>query len=514
METKYSVVIAEDEALILKNLASMIEQECGDYEIVARAVNGGEAIDYVEKLRPHVLITDIKMPKADGLEILRYIRENHLPVVSVIVTSFDYFNYAQEALRCGARDYLLKPVTSAQLRRSLNEIKPLLSGGETRPPSRESSFGENDPRTFSLDAALAGTAYRLPPGFSHYLLFLIHCGNFVFSLDGENDDGPLPDMAGFTRIAESLAGDGGKIWMGNRRGNRYWYGLLGCSGKDRADEFILKFHDALNRNGSPVSVLAGELEAQGTPAGLAENLLRQMRHNGVFGRGICLAGNYTAAGASMRELFNECVIHEEKLLGALRSGNIPSLHLVLSDMTGCWKEKGCPSETMLNIVKYQYLSASKELGAPLRVDWENSFDRAFSVSPSWEKLHGALLELFIGLFSDQQTMSRAEDMMKMIDKYICDHYAGHITNQTLSKHFGFVPSYISKLFRDYKGVSPGEYLTRIRITKAIELIARAKNINMYDIARAVGFSDPGYFSRLFKQQTGMLPTEYREFSKD
>jgi YesN/AraC family two-component response regulator len=183
-------------------------------------------------------------------------------------------------------------------------------------------------------------------------------------------------------------------------------------------------------------------------------------------------------------------------------------------MVWYWKGKNCPSEILINIVKYQYLSASKELKAMLRLDWEDLFNRVFSVSASWEDLHHELPELFLGLFSDQETMQRAEDMMKMIDKYISVYYAGHITNQTLSKRFGFVPSYISKLFREYKGMSPGEYLTRVRITKAMDLISRSRDVNVCDIAREVGFSDPSYFSRLFKQQTGMLPTEYREFTRN
>jgi two-component system response regulator YesN len=73
-----------------------------------------------------------------------------------------------------------------------------------------------------------------------------------------------------------------------------------------------------------------------------------------------------------------------------------------------------------------------------------------------------------------------------------------------------VPSYISKLFRDYKGLSPCEYLTKVRIDRAVKLLEDSKDSNVYDIAKIVGFHDPSYFTRLFKNQTGMLPTEYRE----
>jgi YesN/AraC family two-component response regulator len=503
MKAKYTVVIAEDEMLILKNLVSMVEQECDDFEVIAKAVNGKDAIGYVEDLRPHILITDIRMPGADGIEILKFIYENHLQTISIIVSSFDQFNYAREALHYGAREYLLKPVTPVQLKSTLGEIKSLLD-------SRNTAAG-----VFSLDMALSGMVHTLPGNFSVYLLFMIHYGNFNFLSDEHIDDPLVPDMDGFTAAMHDLCGDGEETWLSTRHKNRYWYGLLGSAEMSRVHEFIMKLHEVMeikNRE-MPVSILAEAVTPRGNLGNIAENLLQQMRHNGIFGKSICLSGGKTASGASMQELFNECAIYGEKLIRALQSRNIPSLSLILSDMVWYWKGKNCPAEILLNIIKYQYLSASKELRAMLRLDWEDSFARVFSVSSSWEELHKELLVLFTGLFSDQETMRHAEDMMKMIDKYICDYYAGHITNQTLSKHFGFVPSYISKLFREYKGMSPGEYLTRVRIAKAIELISHANNVNVYDIAREVGFSDPSYFSRLFKQQTGMLPTEYREFSR-
>jgi AraC-like DNA-binding protein len=165
---------------------------------------------------------------------------------------------------------------------------------------------------------------------------------------------------------------------------------------------------------------------------------------------------------------------------------------------------------MLNTVKYQYLNAGKILQSPPRLEWAYSFEKAFSLSADWDALYERLLNLFTGLLSDQVILEHAEDMMRLIDRYICEHYAEHITNQTLSRRFGFVPSYISRLFKDYKGLSPCKYLTQVRIERAIKLIEDSAGSNVYHIARVVGFQDPSYFTRLFKRQTGMLPTEYQK----
>jgi two-component system response regulator YesN len=110
--------------------------------------------------------------------------------------------------------------------------------------------------------------------------------------------------------------------------------------------------------------------------------------------------------------------------------------------------------------------------------------------------------------SGNKSQSGSGDILRQIDDYINKNYAAHINTQTLSRRFGFVPSYTSKLFRQYRGMSPSEYLTHVRIEKAKELIRSISDVNVADIASAVGFSDPSYFSRLFRKMTALPPTQY------
>ena len=99
--------------------------------------------------------------------------------------------------------------------------------------------------------------------------------------------------------------------------------------------------------------------------------------------------------------------------------------------------------------------------------------------------------------------------VRKVEKYIQENYSEQITSQTLADEFGFVPSYISKLFSMYLDTSPKKYLTRVRIDKAKDILEKVPNIKVIEVAQKVGFNDAQYFSKVFHEQTGAWPSEYK-----
>ena len=97
-----------------------------------------------------------------------------------------------------------------------------------------------------------------------------------------------------------------------------------------------------------------------------------------------------------------------------------------------------------------------------------------------------------------------------VERFLREHYAESITGEELSRRFGFVPSYITKLFRAHRGVSPLQYLTRVRLDKAKEIIRGEPRLMLKEIAQMVGYSDPLYFSRVFRKEVGVWPSEYKQ----
>jgi two-component system response regulator YesN len=123
----FKVVIVEDEQLILDNLIGKIEQFDLGFQVVGTAKNGKKALELITELHPDLVITDIRMPVMDGLELIKQITYQFPDIKKVIISGFSEFKYAQQAIQYGVKDYLLKPVEANAFRKTLTELRILLS---------------------------------------------------------------------------------------------------------------------------------------------------------------------------------------------------------------------------------------------------------------------------------------------------------------------------------------------------------------------------------------------------
>ena len=103
---------------------------------------------------------------------------------------------------------------------------------------------------------------------------------------------------------------------------------------------------------------------------------------------------------------------------------------------------------------------------------------------------------------------KTEGLVARMEQYLNENYSQDITNETLSAQFGYVPSYLSRIFRDQMDVSPMAYLTRLRLEMAKELLREHRGLLVRDVAQLVGYTDVSYFSKLFKKATGLWPSQY------
>ncbi|MEG2174689.1 MAG: response regulator, partial [Oscillospiraceae bacterium] len=170
MSETYDVVIAEDETVQLRSLSAMVTASDLPFRVVGMAQDGDEAIAFIKQLKPQLVIVDIQMPRCSGLEVLKYIAEHKLGITSIVISGFTAFEYAQEALRYGAGEYLLKPVTRAQL---FNTLQVFLT--------RFRDNGRTGER-FSLHRMLSGAPTELPGACSHFFLMLVSIGNYPYSV--------------------------------------------------------------------------------------------------------------------------------------------------------------------------------------------------------------------------------------------------------------------------------------------------------------------------------------------
>ena len=122
----YSVVLADDEPLIIKGLLKMVDWEQLNAEVVGTAKNGQQLIEQIQRLAPDIIISDISMPKQSGIDVVRYIKENGLRSKVIFLSAYQEFDYAKQALKYGVVEYLLKPVAKDELEGAVVKAKEAL----------------------------------------------------------------------------------------------------------------------------------------------------------------------------------------------------------------------------------------------------------------------------------------------------------------------------------------------------------------------------------------------------
>ncbi|MEM5781396.1 MAG: response regulator [Lawsonibacter sp.] len=132
------VLVVEDEEMIRRGIVLAVDWAALDCVVVGEAANGEEALEAVERYDPSLIITDLKMPRMDGIEMLLALRERGNHAFVIILTAYDSFSYAQSALRLGAVDFLLKPFHDGELERAVTALRQRITssagkGEDVRP---------------------------------------------------------------------------------------------------------------------------------------------------------------------------------------------------------------------------------------------------------------------------------------------------------------------------------------------------------------------------------------------
>ena len=160
------VLVVEDEEMIRKGIVLAVDWAALDCVVVGEASNGLEALEAVERLGPDLLITDLKMPQMDGIEMLRRLREQGSRVHAIILTAYDSFTYAQSALRLGAVDFLVKPFRDGDLEQAVENLRRRMDAAEGGDALALPKLRKGDKSKYVLEAMDFIGAHYGDPGIS------------------------------------------------------------------------------------------------------------------------------------------------------------------------------------------------------------------------------------------------------------------------------------------------------------------------------------------------------------
>lgn len=451
----YRLLIADDEALEREGIEWIVNRMMPNTFEIIHAENGRIAIQKAYEFRPHIIMMDIKMPGIQGLEALKEIKAHNPQVKMIMVTAYEYFEYAKEALSMGVTEYLVKPAKRDHIVALLQRLVTEIDQDQRK---RNEEFTMRD-KLFQL-LPLAETEMALV--FMSDQVNETEVGQLAEILELSIDKGcamvlALPEMGQLPH--KDLGVEKKKIYETVKNVAK---GFM----KDRAYcvvSSMVHWHMAiflLEKTSGKDAVLREE--ARGLGVKLLENLCEQREIDATVG-----IGSVRADIEGIRRSYFEGVFAStyHKQWGSL-----------------------CHFE---------------DLTLP-------SVDGQAETADPWVTDHAAertYVELAIQSIREereQRTWSVIDDAITFIQDKFCEE----LSLEDVAEHVHLNPYYFSKVFKQQTGETYIDYVTRLRIDKAKEWI-RDGQLSLKEVCYLVGYKDPNYFSRVFKKVTGVSPTEFR-----
>jgi two-component system, response regulator YesN len=474
------ILIVEDEPAAGRYLRSMIELNHPEFSVAGIAANGREALAELGRLRPELVITDVKMPVMDGIELVAELRRNYPSLPAVIVSGYQEFEYARKALDTGVVDYLLKPVDPARLAEVLKRLGALLSARE------EAEEAEQLARCIKGDS---------PAPEGRFWMALSRCGGLPsrFRLDEAIEDG--------------ARGEGGfYILPGRDSRERIYLGRAESVAREAFEAAVLA--SARGRPFTTVLMLSGATHADGLREAARaacldlDNLLvagLSQVHRGAVARAPDPACDKTLA---------------DRVEFALGESRADLLEGSVRDLSEAWRAGGIPLvsvESQLRLILQLVLRKSPHADEAVAANLEFLLEDALAASGDFDRLSDSAWSLVARAAGVGNFESRDSDVpafFRSITRYVEGRYSEPLSLASLSEAFRISSSYLSKLFRQHAGRSFGDFLQAIRIDAAKRLIRMSPDMPLKDVAERVGFNDPFYFSRVFKSVAGLPPSDY------
>ncbi len=491
MERIVSVLIVEDEIEICRALADMVNSSpC--FSVIYCAENGRDALNYLSKNTvPDIIMTDIRMPVMDGITLLSVLNSRWPCIKTIVISGYSDFAYAQKAIKYGVCDYILKPLNEQNCLATLESIARALTDEE---------------KVFNLNKAIYHNGVY-PPDIGRYSFLFAFCiGMYPYVINTKRSN----DLTSDKNFRETIK----DAYLGYKDGLYYLLPNLGTV--EEARKYLKRITQLLKqRYELPATIVMDTLQHGEDLLSAANRLEKKLRATIIAFRPVSMDLTQTSYVIEQSNPYELLVIIDHELVLALGQSKYNLFQEKLFDVLNTQLAQNVPCDILHKRVMYQYVYTAQRISLsissgniPIPYDWENKINVAFSNSLSREQLLQEVLNIYLELFTSNASVKN-QDIMREVERFIEDNYTERITNQMLAKRFGFVPSYISQRFREYNGLSPCDYLTKVRIQNACCQIQTDDHVNFCELSASLGFANSSYFSKIFKKQTGMTPSEYR-----
>ncbi|MBC5649105.1 helix-turn-helix domain-containing protein [Christensenella tenuis] len=521
----YQMLIVEDEELELASLEKIVRGNCSAISAVMTAGSGDAALSVLESFTPDLVLMDIHLGNFSGLDLSSLILEENPDAKIIIITAYDQFSYAQQGVKIGIADYLLKPIGTPDL---LAAIEKQIAGIEEQKTSvlKNTRLQANFSNMKDVvSCCLTGSIINglVTPGLSEILvsLHIPYKTMCVFTLSFSLKDIDLTrseEIVLKKMIVDAVLEDAHDFHL--------FYDVMNSShitlccfypaghgqnniatARDIRHQIITKLHLPVKIGLSETVFALSDLSAAYRHAALA---LR------IGNDSINQYSDYLATGQSP----GETEFESGSLVSYIVRNDIPALATYIHDAFSSRSMAGAAFAAIKTDCIRLWLSLAAELShqVPLK-----NFDYDREIMQPVLNMLGAgcttdLAELFVAAAQKIAEIisvairNQTNYTTLRAREYIDAHYKEPLTLTVVSDKLNISPYYLSHIFKDEFGVNVIEYLNHTRIRNAKHLLSKS-GLAVKDIALKTGFSDPNYFCRIFKKLTGLTPSAYRSLNQ-
>jgi two-component system response regulator YesN len=524
-------MLADDEGIVIDSLQFILKKEFGDQCVVESAKTGRSVIELAESFRPDIAIMDIQMPGINGIEAMREIRQTNASTIFIVMTAYDKFDYAKEAINLGVLEYMNKPIDRVKIaevvRRAMRQI------------DREREKRSND---LMIREKLETVIPVLESGFIYEILLREH-----FAEDIESYRNMLGITQNYAYMMTVVYGDSQEgNHMTNAVGSsvrmqQYYQGVR-AELKERFNCIVGSIMANKIAVLVPFEKPVMEYAQRSEIIEKAREFVRDMRkrYSISFRVGISKVNELDKLSNAYNEAINSLIITagsvahaddlpigcgyeedyplhiEKQLFEELEKGNLD--HTIDSAKNFFdWMISAHADGIMdirlkcLEFVLWAEHIAYEKGGMTYQFKSRNDYLTTIMNISDYDQMKDWFVDKVANACRNI-TSRKEESSNNVVDiakEYIKNNYSKPLSLDEVSYMVNISPYYFSKIFKEGTGENFIEYLTNIRIEKAKELLSNS-DYSMKEICVMVGYSDPNYFSRSFKKNVGVTPTEYKE----
>ncbi|MDO5422424.1 MAG: response regulator [Eubacteriales bacterium] len=510
----YRVLLAEDEPLFLNSIKAKLTAAAPDFEICGTAYNGADALEQIHQLQPHLLITDIQMPRMNGLELIRQVQEHYPYIQIIILSSYTDFEYMKEAIRCGIQDYILKTAPIDEMKAVLDKIRSELNARYLKQLSSVLSSRILDPRQ---QLSIEDSNFYAWASCLNFQMFYIHVGNMgtqYYFPELIHFQENLLTQSQLTGLFEELFPDTGWFYTKSSSGSGGYLLTIqepgrNMGGKSAAQALYQKLSKAVPC--FPVHVLYTLMPCNLTSVShTARDLQNQCENSRIYGKSLLERLSSQAAFPASLDAKSD-----EMLQNLFPCGSMAELRQKVKLLISHW--------TLLSIRfqdLYQHLlflmriirRHSQNLSGEELAHMEYDLIYHFYAEPTLKALEPTLINTLEASMMDMEKESGQDidDVVYYLKKYLDENYCAYISLNDIAEKYHFTASYLSKSFKKKMQITPLKYVINLRIERAKQLISQNPELSLKEIGIMVGYEDQNYFSRIFKNCTGINPSEYMD----